>query len=78
MRLVKYENMEGDHEPQSKIMFLRSLAFLQSFMGVHMRFLACLSFRGPCHGSENFAEKPKINDFWLYVQEAGHASKNMI
>eukprot|EP00493_Phyllostaurus_siculus_P023733 UN24069 len=62
---------------QSKIMFLRSLSCLQAFMGVHMRFLAFLSFWGPCHGFENFAEKPKINDFWLYVQEAGQTSKNM-
>ena len=33
MWLVKYENMEGDHEPQSKIMFLRSLVMFTSFHG---------------------------------------------
>ena len=33
MSLVKYENMKGDHEPQSKIMFLRSLVMFTSFHG---------------------------------------------
>ena len=33
MWLAKYENMEGDHEPQSKIMFLRSLVMFTSFHG---------------------------------------------
>ena len=31
MSLVKYENMKGYHEPQSKIMFLRSLVMFTSF-----------------------------------------------
>jgi hypothetical protein len=43
-----------------------------------MRFLAFLSFWSPCHGFENFAEKPKIDNFWLYVQEIGQTSKNML
>ena len=33
MSLVKYENMKGDHEPQSKIMFIRSLVMFTSFHG---------------------------------------------
>ena len=33
MSLVKYENMKGDHEPQSKIMFLRSLVMFTNFHG---------------------------------------------
>ena len=79
MSLVKYENMKGDHEPQSKIMFIRSLVMFTSFHGrPYMRILAFLSFWSPCHGFEDFAEKPKIDNFWLYVQEIGQTSKNML
>ena len=78
MSLVKYENMKGDHEPQSKIMFIRSLVMFTSFHGRPYEILAFLSFWSPCHGFENFAEKPKIDNFWLYVQEIGQTSKNML